>query len=80
MKNCSHITTKFYFGSQKFFIVGRVAIQFFLRTNIEFIPDIIMFSDNSSLSIKKILPFSMNIMNFYIRTRFLRIMLDGLIF
>ena len=58
MNICSLITVKFSFGFQKFLIVDGCAIKFFFNTIAGFIPNIIIFFNNSPSSINKFMSFN----------------------
>ena len=53
MKICSLLTARRHFGLQKSFIVDGFAIKFVFNTADDFIPNIIIFFNKSSYSMKK---------------------------
>ena len=65
MNICSLITVRFSFGFQKFFIVDACTIKFFFNTVAGFIPNIIIFFNNSPSSINKFMSFNFKTTRLY---------------
>ena len=70
MKICSFITVRFQFGFRKLFIVDVFTFKFFFNTIADYIPNISMFFNNSSSSIKKYTDLFWTSYFFYIYARF----------